>query len=113
MVWPLSSPKPEAIDRGCCHGQNRQMTVKSREYLFSASVRAQAERAAAARKDVDRLTCEAWNARMLGFRGPAPPWPAIGDVLNAGYGYLEVKCLQHTPDRCPGHFPPAQDHARA
>ena len=69
------------------------MTVKSREYLFSASVHAQAERAAAARKDADRLACEAWNARMLGFRGPAPPSPAIGDALNGGYGYLEVKCL--------------------
>jgi ribosomal protein S27E len=30
---------------------------------------------------------------MLGFRGPAPPSPVIGDALNAGYGYLEVKCL--------------------
>jgi hypothetical protein len=30
---------------------------------------------------------------MLGFRGPAPPSPAIGDALNAGDGYLEVKCL--------------------
>ena len=30
---------------------------------------------------------------MLSFRGPAPPSPAIGDALNAGYGYLEVKCL--------------------
>jgi ribosomal protein S27E len=69
------------------------MTTKSREYPFSASVRAKAEQAVAARKDADRLACEAWNARMLGFRGPAPPSPAIGDALNAGYGYLEVKCL--------------------
>jgi hypothetical protein len=69
------------------------MSVKSREYLFSASVRAQAERAAEARKHADRLACEAWNARMLSFRGPAPPSPGIGDALNAGYGYLEVKCL--------------------
>ena len=30
---------------------------------------------------------------MLGFQGPAQPSPAIGDALNAGYGYLEVKCL--------------------
>lgn len=30
---------------------------------------------------------------MLGFRGPAPPPPAIGDALNAGCGYFEVKCL--------------------
>ena len=30
---------------------------------------------------------------MLGFQGPAQPSPALGDALNAGYGYLEVKCL--------------------
>ena len=54
-----------------------------------AAVRAKAEQAAAGRKDDDRLACEAWNARMLGFRGPAPPSPAIRDGLTAGY--LEVK----------------------
>jgi ASCH domain len=30
---------------------------------------------------------------MLGFQGPAQPSPAPGDALNAGYGYLEVRCL--------------------
>jgi hypothetical protein len=30
---------------------------------------------------------------MLGFRGPAQPSPTLGDVLNAGYGFLEVRCL--------------------
>jgi hypothetical protein len=30
---------------------------------------------------------------MLGFQGPAQPSPAMGDALNAGYPYLEVKCL--------------------
>jgi hypothetical protein len=30
---------------------------------------------------------------MLGFQGPAQPSPALGDALNAGFGYLEVKCL--------------------
>ena len=30
---------------------------------------------------------------MLGFQGPAQPSPALGDAINAGYGYLEVKCL--------------------
>ena len=69
------------------------MTTKSREYLFGSTVKAKAEQAATARKNADRLACEAWNARMLGFRGPAPPSPAIGDALNGGYGYLEVKCL--------------------
>ena len=46
-----------------------------------------------ARKTADRLACEAWNKRMLGFQGPAQPSPALGDAINAGYHYLEVKCL--------------------
>jgi hypothetical protein len=28
-----------------------------------------------------------------GFTGPAQPSPTLGDALNAGYGYLEVRCL--------------------
>jgi hypothetical protein len=69
------------------------MGTKSRETIYGASVRASAERAAEARKAADRLACEAWNQRMLGFQGPAQPSPALGDALNAGYTYLEVKCL--------------------
>jgi hypothetical protein len=30
---------------------------------------------------------------MLAFQGPAQPSPALGDALNAGFLYLEVKCL--------------------
>src|SRR5215469_1630176 len=41
----------------------------------------------------DRLACEAWTKRMLGFRGPAQPSPTLGDALNAGYCCLEVRCL--------------------
>ena len=69
------------------------MGTKSRETIYGASIRAAAERAAEARKDADRLAVEAWNKRMLGFQGPAQPSPALGDALNAGYRYLEVKCL--------------------
>ncbi|MBO4222021.1 hypothetical protein [Bradyrhizobium neotropicale] len=69
------------------------MGTKSRETIFGASVRAAAEQAAEARKRADRLACEAWNKRMLAFQGPAQPSPALGDALNAGYTYLEVKCL--------------------
>jgi len=46
-----------------------------------------------ARKAANRLAVEAWNKRMLGFQGPAQPSPALGDAINAGFGYLEVKCL--------------------
>lgn len=30
---------------------------------------------------------------MLGYKGPAQPSPTLGDALNGGYGYLEVRCL--------------------
>ena len=30
---------------------------------------------------------------MLGYKGPAQPSPTLGDALNAGFGYLEVRCL--------------------
>src|SRR5882724_3218344 len=69
------------------------MGTKSRETIYGSSVRAFAEQAARARKEADQLACEAWNKRMLGFQGPAQPSPALGDALNAGYLYLEVKCL--------------------
>ena len=60
--------------------------------MYGASVRISARRAAAARKEADKLACEAWNKRMLSFRGPAQ-LSTLGDALNAGYGYLEVRCL--------------------
>ncbi len=69
------------------------MGTKSRETIYGASIRAAAERAAEARKQADRLAVGAWNKRMLGFQGPAQPSPTLGDAINAGFGYLEVKCL--------------------
>ena len=69
------------------------MGTKSRDYIYGSTIRATAERAKQARKETDRLACEAWNYRMLGYKGPAQPSPTLGDALNAGYGYLEVRCL--------------------
>jgi hypothetical protein len=46
-----------------------------------------------ARKAADRLACAAWNYLMLGYKGPAQPSPTLGDALNAGYLYLEVRWL--------------------
>jgi hypothetical protein len=68
------------------------MTTKSREYLYGSSIKAAAEAAAKARKEADSLACDAWNKRMLGYQGPAPPSPTLGDALNANYRYLEVRC---------------------
>jgi hypothetical protein len=69
------------------------MSTKSRESIYGPSIRASAERAKEARKTADRLAVKAWNYRMLGYQGPAQPSPTIGDALNAGYGYLDVRCL--------------------
>ncbi|WP_316216289.1 hypothetical protein [Bradyrhizobium sp. SZCCHNR3003] len=69
------------------------MGTKSRDRLYGSDVRMAAERAARARKEADRLACDAWTKRMLAFQGPAQPSPTLGDALNAGYQYLEVRCL--------------------
>ena len=44
------------------------MGTKSRETIYGSSIRASAERAAEARREPDRLACEAWNQRMLGYK---------------------------------------------
>jgi hypothetical protein len=81
---------PIADDRG----HPWAMSTKSRESIYGCSIRSSAERAKEARKEADRLGCEAWNQRMLGYKGPAQqPSPALGDALNAGYRFLEVRCL--------------------
>jgi hypothetical protein len=84
------------------------VSTKSRESIYGSSIRASAERAAEARKQADRLACEAWNQRMLGYKGPAQPSPTLGDALNAGYRYLEVRCLG-----CDTHQTVALDSAQA
>jgi hypothetical protein len=45
------------------------MTTKSRQRIYGASIRASAQRAKEARKEADRLACEAWNMRLPGFTG--------------------------------------------
>src|SRR5579862_2644004 len=69
------------------------MSTKSRESLYGTTIRMSTERAKEARKVADKLACVAWNHRMLGYKGPAQPSPTLGDALNAGYPYLEVRCL--------------------
>ncbi|HWX34152.1 MAG TPA: hypothetical protein VNZ53_42860 [Steroidobacteraceae bacterium] len=69
------------------------MSTKSRNRIYGSAVRLSERRASAARKEADKLACEAWNKRMLGFRGPAQPSPTLGDALIAGYVFLEVRCL--------------------
>jgi hypothetical protein len=67
--------------------------TESREVIYGSAIRYSAERAKEARKVADKLAVKAWNDRLLGYQGPAQPSPTIGDALNAGCGYLEVRCL--------------------
>ena len=75
------------------------MSTKSREVIWGgqimgAKMRAQGAREAAkkAAREADRAEAEAWSLQMEGYGGPAQPSPTIGQCLNGGYGYLEVKC---------------------
>jgi hypothetical protein len=67
------------------------MGTKSGDYIYGSTIRATAERAKEARKVTDRLACEAWNYRMLGYKGRPNPRLLFG-ALDAGYRYLEVRC---------------------
>jgi hypothetical protein len=40
---------------------------------------------------------------MLGYKGPAQPSPTLVDALNAGFGYLEVRCLGCDTHQTPIH----------
>ena len=89
----ISEPQHPAASPRARSARSWRMTTKTRQSIYGSSVRAAAERAQEARKQADRLACEAWNKRMLAFKGPAQPSPLLGDALNAGYRYLEVRCL--------------------
>ena len=61
---------------------------------MGAKMRAKGAREAAkkAAREADRAEAEAWSLQMEGYGGPAQPSPTIGQCLNGGYRYLEVKC---------------------
>jgi hypothetical protein len=45
------------------------MGTKLRETIYGASIRASAERVKEVRKEADRLAREAWNQRVVGYKG--------------------------------------------
>jgi hypothetical protein len=95
--WALCPARQQPQSVAACPGDGEQ--ASSRPWAPNHARRSTArpfglaERATEARKEADRLDVEAWNKRMLGFQGPAQPSPALGDAINAGFGYLEVKCF--------------------
>ena len=88
------------------------MTTKSREHIYGSSIRASAERAATARKEADRLACEGWNQRMLGYRGPAQPSPALGDAqCRIPISRSQMPRPQYASNCATEHRPSLEDNA--
>jgi hypothetical protein len=67
--------------------------TKCRDSLCGSWVWAVAERAGAARKQADKTACEGWTKRACSPSGADAPSPTLGNALNAGYLYLEARCL--------------------
>jgi hypothetical protein len=75
------------------------MSTKSREVIWGgqimgAEVHARNAREAAKKvaREADRAEAHAWSLRMEGYGGPAQPSPTIGQCLNGGLGWPQVKC---------------------
>ena len=75
------------------------MSTKSREVIYGgriigAKIRADGAREAAnkAVREADRAAAELWSIQMEAYGGPAQPSPTIGQCINGGYGWLQVKC---------------------
>jgi len=64
----------------------------SKERHWGETIRHAEQRARETRFTADVAACDVWNYRMEGYGGPAQPSPPIGDALNAGFRFLEVKC---------------------
>src|ERR1700733_12899872 len=62
--------------------------------IMGAKIRAEGarEEAVKAVRAADRAEAEAWSIRMEGYGGPAQPSPTLGQCLNGGLGWLQVRC---------------------
>jgi hypothetical protein len=73
------------------------LSTKSRQSIYGASImgakiRSAREAAKKAAREADRAEAQAWSIQMEGYGGPAQPSPTIGQCLNGGLGWLQVKC---------------------
>ena len=64
IQFPTTSRSGFTLDAFRDHGR---MSIKSRQSLYGSTIKMSAERAKKVRKEADRLACEAWNYRMLGY----------------------------------------------
>ena len=68
------------------------MVFALKDRLLDAAIQAAEQRARETRKVADEAACEAWNIRMSNGGPVKLPSPLLGDAINAGYRYVEVKC---------------------
>jgi hypothetical protein len=80
--------------------------------MYGSSVRISEQRSAAARKEANKLACEAWNKRMLGFRDRGA---AVADARRCAQCRIRlprgaVPRLRDPPDRRARHHPTTPIH---
>lgn len=73
-------------------GRSRSSIFAPRVSGAKITVQAARGRATKAQRELDTAECLLWSEQMEGYGGPAQPSPTIGQCLNGGYGWLEVKC---------------------
>jgi hypothetical protein len=94
-----SAPIPSGLPPRAGNAVMTSMSTKSREVIYGgriigAKIRAEGAREAAKKavREADRAAAELWSIQMEAYGGLAQPSPTIGQCLNGGYGWLQVKC---------------------
>ena len=87
------------------------MTTKSRQSIYGASIQAAAERAQEARKEADRLACDAWNKAHGRLSWACAAFTCNGRRAERGLPLSRsaVPRMRHAPDRCARCGPQAED----
>ena len=95
---PLCPARREPLSVAACLSvvARRSSLAWARNRERASTARRSGRRQSGRRKHASKPT---GSPSMLGtsacsaFKGPAQPSPTLGDALNAGYRYLEVRCL--------------------
>ena len=105
---------PTPLSGGDRKALNKEL-VKSRAMTGILAGRSEEKRriGEALIREADNLACQSWNERMWSDGGPAQPSPMIGQAINGGFPWLEVKCSRcRTPNsvdlaaiNCPADIP--------
>jgi hypothetical protein len=62
-------------------------------------------------READNLACQSWNEKMWSDGGPINPSPTVGQAVNGGFPWLEIKCSRCATSRDVERFPTYPLHA--